>query len=73
MANRSNHAKYAEDSQYKNGIGFFRREGSKLKETVRYCERCGKDLKNAGRYSWVEEAKPLILARRKCNDYPERE
>ena len=53
MANRSNHAKYAEDSQYKNGIGFFRREGSKLKETVRYCERCGKDLKNAGRYSWV--------------------
>lgn len=45
MANRSNHDKYTEDSQYKYGIGFFRRE----------------------------EAKPLILARRKCNDYPERE
>lgn len=150
MANRSNHAKYTEDSQYKYGIGFFRREGAKIKEAVRYCEHCGKDLKNAGRYSWVvhhkdhnrknntlenyellckachqkehechkklnvkewirtcwfcgesfatktynkefcpecrkiwrnsfkgnytrEEAKPLILARRKCNDYPERE
>lgn len=53
MANRSNHAKYTEDSQYKYGIGFFRREGAKIKETVRYCVRCGKDLKNAGRYSWV--------------------
>lgn len=46
MANRSNHDKYTEDSQYKCGISFFRREGAKIKEAVRYCERCGKDLKN---------------------------
>lgn len=49
MANRSNHDKYTEDSQYKYGIGFFRREGAKIKEAVRYCERCGKDLKNKRR------------------------
>lgn len=71
MANRSNHDKYTEDSQYKYGIGFFRREGAKIKEAVRYCERCGKDLFKGN--STREEVKPLILARRKCNDYPERE
>lgn len=35
---------------YKNGIGFFKRAAKKFKESVRFCERCGEDLKYASRY-----------------------
>lgn len=45
--------KYTEDSQYKNGIGFFLRMRSVIKEERRFCERCGKDLKGVGRYLWA--------------------
>lgn len=41
-----------EDSQYKNGIGYFIRIRRQIKDTVRFCERCGKDLQSAGRYEW---------------------
>lgn len=37
---------------YKNGILFFQKEAPRIKEARRYCERCGKDLKEAGRYQW---------------------
>ena len=37
---------------YKNGIGFFRKTSRKIRDEIRFCERCGKDLMNADRYSW---------------------
>ena len=53
MGNKTNHARYTEDSQYKNGAGFFNRMRDRIKEERRFCERCGKDLKDANRYQWV--------------------
>jgi hypothetical protein len=35
---------------YKHGISFFMKTAKKVKETIRYCERCGEDLKYASRY-----------------------
>ena len=37
---------------YKNGIGFFHKISKQIRDEVRFCERCGKDLKDAGRYHW---------------------
>lgn len=47
-----NTKKGKEDSSYKYGYSFFRRTSKQMKEEVRYCERCGKDLLNADRYHW---------------------
>ena len=38
---------------YKNGLGIFAKIRFSIKERIRYCERCSKDLKDAGRYFWV--------------------
>lgn len=37
---------------YRYGFGFFRKTAHQMKQEIRYCERCGKDLLNAGRYQW---------------------
>lgn len=42
-----------EDDQYKNGIVFFMKNRRRIKEEKRYCERCNKDLLDAGHYGWV--------------------
>lgn len=82
-AKGSNSTKYTEDSQYKYGIGFFRLEGAKFcgesfttkTHNTEFCSECRNLWRNSfkGNYTRREEAKPLIIARRKCNDYPERE
>lgn len=48
-----NNAKGVDDSQHKNGIGYFMSVRHKIKLDRRYCEDCKKDLINAGRYEWV--------------------
>jgi hypothetical protein len=37
---------------YKNGIGYFHKKSSLMKKEIRYCERCGKDLKYAKHGYW---------------------
>lgn len=41
-----------DNQNYKNGIGIFAKYRKVIKETIRYCERCGKDLIDANRYQW---------------------
>lgn len=52
MANTSNHLRGSVNPKYVSGIGLFFRARKIYKDSVRYCERCGKDLKDAGRYMW---------------------
>lgn len=47
-SNQSRH----EDSQYKNGIGFFMKIRTEIKANRRYCNRCQRDLSEATRYQW---------------------
>lgn len=42
-----------EDEQFKHGIAFFRRERPVIKAERRYCERCDKDLIDAGPKMWT--------------------
>jgi predicted nucleic acid-binding Zn ribbon protein len=37
---------------YKTGLGIFAKLRPIIKEKIRYCERCNKDLINATRYEW---------------------
>lgn len=46
-------AKGTEDSQYKNGIGLFLSVVSTIREEVRFCERCDKDLLYVGIGEWA--------------------
>lgn len=41
-----------ENPNYKNGIGIFAKMRSEIRNNVRYCERCSKDLKYASKYHW---------------------
>lgn len=41
-----------EHDQYISGMGNFYSIRKHLRETVTSCNRCGKDLKDAGRYEW---------------------
>lgn len=52
MGNKTNHLRGSANPKYKNGIGFFMRASRIYKDSQRYCERCGKDLKDAGKYLW---------------------
>lgn len=47
-----NAARYKEDSQYKNGAGNFHRLRKKIRDEIRHCEWCCKDLDTATRYEW---------------------
>lgn len=51
--NKVNHYRGKENPQYKYGAGEFARIRADLKEKIGKCERCGKDLRNAGHYEWV--------------------
>ena len=51
--NKANHYRGKENPQYKYGAGEFARIRADLKEKIGKCERCGKDLRNAGHYEWV--------------------
>lgn len=42
---------------YKDGIGIFHKVLSPAVKTRRYCEYCGKDLKDANRYEWCAHHK----------------
>ena len=48
-----NNSSGSDDDQYKNGIGYFMKIRGVIRQTRRYCERCGKDLLNASRYEWA--------------------
>lgn len=48
-----NNAKGEEDSQHKNGMGYFMSIRGAVRIKRRYCERCNKDLISVGRYEWV--------------------
>lgn len=49
-----NNAKGSEDSQYRNGIGFFMSYRRRVKDLRgSKCERCSKCLLSASRYEWV--------------------
>ena len=41
-----------ESPSYKTGIKYFHDVSKIIKETRRYCETCGKDLRDADRYHW---------------------
>lgn len=45
--------KGAENPRYKNGIGFFHAFSRGARQTIRYCERCRKDLLNAKTGQWA--------------------
>lgn len=47
-----NNAKGKDDSQYKTGITQFHKIKHRLKEQIRYCQRCEKDLKDAEYGQW---------------------
>ena len=51
--NKTNHYKGKENPHYKYGAGEFVRKRAEIKAKIGKCERCGKDLTNAGRYEWV--------------------
>lgn len=44
---------FTEDSQYKNGRGFFQKNRNRIRLERRYCSKCSKDLLDASRYMWV--------------------
>lgn len=49
----NNNAKGIKDSQYKTGIASFQTEKrAELKKSIDKCQRCEKDLSDAGRYEW---------------------
>ena len=50
--NKTNHYRGVENPQYKYGAGVFVRKRAEIKERIGKCERCGKDLTNAGHYEW---------------------
>jgi hypothetical protein len=41
-----------DNPNYKNGIGIFHKNKGKIKEQIRYCERCNKDLQDVSRHHW---------------------
>lgn len=41
-----------EHHSYKNGTGLFLTLRKQVREEVRYCEDCGKDLKDVSKYHW---------------------
>ena len=47
-----NNAKGSDDSQFTTGIGLFHNTKHVIKEEIRYCERCNKDLKDARFGEW---------------------
>ena len=51
--NKTNHYKGKENPHYKYGAGEFVRKRAEIKAKIGKCERCGKDLTNAGHYEWV--------------------
>ncbi len=48
-----NNAKGPEDSQHTTGIMFFQRNRRYYRDLWKLCNRCEKDLTEAGRYEWV--------------------
>ena len=48
--NKTNHYKGKENPHYKYGAGEFVRKRAEIKAKIGKCERCGKDLTNAGHY-----------------------
>lgn len=42
-----------EDSQYQTGIARFMKSRATIRRERRYCNRCGRDLLDAGRYHWA--------------------
>lgn len=42
---------------YKNGLGLYQKIGRDLKESIGFCERCGKDLSDAGKGCWCTHHK----------------
>lgn len=48
-----------EHRNYKNGIGLFHSILSPAAKTRRYCEICGEDLSEAGRYHWCAHHKDM--------------
>lgn len=42
-----------EHHSYKNGISSFIRKRRDIKNIIRYCERCNKDLSKVNRWGWV--------------------
>ena len=52
-----NNAKGREDSQFKTGISFFIKTVKVIRDEIRYCERCGKDLKGASAFQWATHHK----------------
>lgn len=50
--NKTNHYRGKESPCYKTGIGFFFAYRRSLKGKPKFCNRCGKDLTNANRYTW---------------------
>lgn len=47
-----NNAKGTEDSQHVSGMSYFMKIRKVIKEEVRYCQRCSKDLIDATRHYW---------------------
>jgi hypothetical protein len=48
-----NNAAGIDDSQYKTGITFFVKTTKTIRDEVRFCERCGKDLIDAKPFEWA--------------------
>ena len=48
-----NNAKGSDDSQFKTGISVFMHAVKTIRDEVRYCERCCKDLIDAAPYQWA--------------------
>lgn len=48
-----NNAKGSEDSNYRNGIGYFMQVRKRILEDRMNCERCDKPLLGVSRYEWV--------------------
>ena len=42
-----------EDDQFKTGIAWFQKNRKAIKEEMRFCAKCDKDLIDASRYMWV--------------------
>lgn len=59
--NKTNHYRGKENPHYKYGAGEFVRKRAEIKAKIGKCERCGKDLTNAGRYEWVVHHKIIII------------
>ena len=52
--------KFTDNPQYKSGEGNFHRLRKQMREEIKSCERCGKDLTDATRYEWCVHHKDHI-------------